>query len=53
MRDVSEYIYNNKYFNLLNEKHLTTLFGKRTLAMCCETYKTINGLNASYMKDIF
>ena len=30
-----------------------TLFGKRTLTMCCETYKTVNGLNAAYKKDIF
>ena len=45
--------YNKSYFDLLEEKTLTTLYGKRTLAMCCETFKTVNGLNASYMKDIF
>ena len=45
--------YDTNYFDLLHENNLTTLFGKRTRAMCCETYKTINGLNALYMKDIF
>ena len=45
--------YDKSYFDLLKEKTLTTLYGKRTLTMCCETYKTINGLNAAYMKDIF
>ena len=45
--------YNKNYFDLLYENDLTTLFGKRTREMCCETYKTIHGLNAAYMKDIF
>ena len=44
--------YDKNYFKLLNEKKLNTLFGKRTLAMCCETYKTVHDLNAAYMKDI-
>ena len=50
------FIYNDydlEYFELLKLKNLTTLFGKRTLTMCYETYKTIHGLNAGYMKDIF
>ena len=45
--------YTQNYFELLNANKLTTLFGKRTRTMCCETYKTINGLNAAYMNDIF
>ena len=45
--------YDKKYFDILEEKKLTTLYGKRILIMCCETYKTKNGLNAAYMKDIF
>ncbi len=45
--------YDKQYFELLSEKKLNTLFGKRTLAMCCETFKTINCLNAGYMKNIF
>ena len=43
----------NSYFDILNENNVTTLYGERTRAMCCETFKTINGLNAEYMKDIF
>ena len=45
--------YDKNYFDILNENKLMTLFAKRTLTMCCETYKTVNGLNAAYMKDIF
>ena len=44
--------YNKQYFAILTEKKLRTLFGKRMQIMCCETYKTINGLNAEYMKDV-
>ena len=50
------FIYNEyamSYFELLKKNKLTTLFGKRILAMCCETFKTIHGLNAGYMQDIF
>ena len=50
------FIYNEydlEYFELLKLKNLTTLFGTRTQTMCYETYKTIHGLNAAYMKDIF
>ena len=45
--------YDKEYFNILVEKKLNTLYGERMQIMCCETYKTINGLNAAYMKDIF
>ena len=45
--------YDMSYFELLKKNQLTTLFGKRILAMCCETFKTIHGLNAGYMQDIF
>ena len=45
--------YDKEYFNILVEKKLNTLYGERMQIMCCETYKTRNGLNAAYMKDIF
>ena len=45
--------YNKNYFEILIENKLTTLYGKRMLAMCCEIFCTKNGLNAGYMKDLF
>ena len=44
--------YDKKYFDILAEKKLT-LYKKIILIMCCETYKTKNGLNAASMMDIF
>ena len=41
------------YFDILNKNNMTTLYGERMRTMCCEIFKTINGLNAEYMKDIF
>ena len=45
--------YDKKYFDILAEKKLTTLYGKIIMIMCCETYKPKNYLNPAYMKDIF
>ena len=50
------FIYQDKdksYFDILNENNITTLYGERMRTMCCEIFKTINGLNAEYMKDMF
>ena len=45
--------YDKKYFEILIEQKLTTLYGQRIRAMCLEIFKTINGLNAGYMNDLF
>ncbi len=44
--------YNKNYFEILIERNLTTLYGKRMLSMCSEIFRTKNGLNAGYMKDL-
>ena len=45
--------YDKNYFEILIEQKLTTLYGQRIRAMCLEIFKTIHGLNAGYMKDLF
>ena len=50
------YVYNDyttEYHQLLDSHDLTTLYGKRIRAICCEIYKTKNGLNPDFMNDIF
>ena len=45
--------YTTEYHQLLDSRNLTTLYGKRVRSICCEIYKTKNGLNPEYMSDIF
>ena len=47
-------LYTKKTINhILNKNNMTTLYGERMRTMCCEIFKTINGLTAEYMKDMF
>ncbi len=49
------YIYDdhdNDYFNLLNTHNAPTMYLRRIRAICCEIYKTLQGTNATYMKDL-
>ena len=45
--------YSSSYEKLLNDSNTSTMAIKRVHSLCTEIFKSLNNLNAPYMKDLF